>query len=269
MYVFVMFKIKDCHKNIYIDGNLVVESNKPVSYVDMVSYSEDKKGLYEYIDLKKNYNEKGESIFYIDNDFVWEDNAIYHAKKEISFNNINVHVRNPYNCIYSYKNNLAQVYDIFELHVDGLKRRTLNRMLYLTIMSIYELFMADLAVTCYLRFDELKNYHIKNIQHLGKDLEEKDIPEKIKKKHFSKFTSKNNEWSVQKHFKEYFNIDIPVFDLLNDAFSKRDDIAHRFHQTIDNDYIIVEDKEIYELVDIINTFVYELFVKVKNSVYKY
>lgn len=42
-------------------------------------------------------------------------------KKGISFYNINVHVRNPYNCFYSYKNNLAQVYDIFELQVDGLK----------------------------------------------------------------------------------------------------------------------------------------------------
>lgn len=63
MYVFVMFKIKDCHKNIYIDGNLVVESNKPVSYVDMVPYSEDKKGLYEYIDLKKIIMKKGSPFF--------------------------------------------------------------------------------------------------------------------------------------------------------------------------------------------------------------
>ncbi len=64
-------------------------------------------------------------------------------------------------------------------------------MLYLTMMSIYELFMADLAVTCYLRFDELKKLSYKKHTTFREGFGRKKIfQKKIKKKHFSKFTSK-------------------------------------------------------------------------------
>ena len=79
-------------------------------------------------------NEDSTPICYINDDFEWDDNVIYHAKGDVTFfSEQDTYLKSPYICIYEYNNNLQDLYELFKLEVDSKKRKILNRMLYLSI----------------------------------------------------------------------------------------------------------------------------------------
>ncbi len=173
----------------------------------------------------------------------------------------------PYNCIYEYNNNLLDLYELFKLEVDSKKRKILNRMLYLSILSIYELFMADLSVTCFLRFDKIRDSFRKDTHYNNKN--DKKIIRKIREEYYNRFkVESNNDWSVENHFKNHYDIDIPPSSCLEEAFKTRNDIAHRYNlNKYHNDVVEIKDKDIEELATETNKVVYELFEKLIGKVY--
>lgn len=263
-----MFKIKDFHRNIYVGGTMVVNTVNKVSYVDIVAFVGDNINQYELIDIEIT-TEGSDSIYYVNDDFEWDDDVIYHAKGEFTFFSENTYLKSPYNCIYEYNNNLLDIYKLFKLEIDSKKRKILNRMLYLSILSIYELFMADLSITCYLRFDKIRDSFRNDTKYSNKS--DDDIIESLSGKFFSKFKDyKNpNGWSVETYFKKHYKIDIPSFSYLKEAFTKRNDIAHRYNLSKNhNEVVEIKNEEIEELVCETNKFVYELFEKLIEKVYE-
>lgn len=262
-----MFKIKDFHKNVYADGTIVIESTQKISYVDIVSLAGDNKNQYELIGIEKTSNGNEGDLYFVNNDFKWEDNAIYHAREGVTSLSNNIFIRSPYNCIYEYNNNLLDIYELFKLEVDSKKRKILNRMLYLSILSIYELFMADLSVTCFLRFDKVRDSFRNDTNYSNKS--DDVIIESIRNNKYNIFKQeKKSNGSVENQFKNYYDLDIPPSSYLKKAFYKRNDIAHLYNlNKHHNEVVEVKNEEIEELAAETNKFVYELFEKLIGKVY--
>lgn len=263
-----MFKIKDFHRNIYVGGTMVVETGKKVSYVGVESFVGDNINQYELIDLDIT-TEDSSPVCNVNDDFEWDDDVIYHVNGDFSVvSEQDTYLKSPYNCIYEYNNNLLDLYEIFKLEVDFTQRRILNRMLYLSILSIYELFMADLSITCFMRFDKIRDSFRKDTKYNNKS--DDDIIESLINKHYNRFRdNKNcNRWSVKNHFKKHYDLDIPPSSCLEEVFKTRNDIAHRYNLNKQhNEVVEIKDKDIEELASETNKFVYELFEKLIDKVY--
>lgn len=213
-------------------------------------------------------NEDSTPICYINDDFEWDDNVIYHAKGDVTFfSEQDTYLKSPYICIYEYNNNLQDLYELFKLEVDSKKRKILNRMLYLSILSIYELFMADLSVTCYLRFEKIRDSFRNDTNYSNKS--DDVIIEIIRNNKYNIFKQeKKSKWSVQNQFKNYYDLDIPPSSYLKKAFYIRNDIAHRYNlNKHHNEVVEIKDKDVEVLVAETNKFVYELFEKLIDKVY--
>lgn len=243
-----MFEIKDFHENVYIDGNVVVEEGIEVSLVDWCCHSsapgsdskDEKKILFAGKDV-----------------IIDQDNAIYHVSGEVSFYSENTKIKpNPYHCIHAYNNKLLELKKLFEMDFDFMEKRIINRMIYLNILSIYEFFIGDICATCFLRFDEIKESYLKIKRFVG------IIPEEIE--------SKMLEISHRHHLKmipSVFSIKVPDISAISKAYKTRNDIAHRYNATKERDYLIVENKEIEDLIRETNKFVYKLFDRIIKKVY--
>lgn len=253
-----MFEIKDFHKNVFVEGNILFDTDKEVSYVGLVEKTSLSKEQCDYSIKAVPVVVNGEEIACVRNDEINDDRAIYHATGWVTSNVIEIVKINPYHCINSYNNNLLELKEIFELDVDFMKRRVVNRMIYLSILSNYELFMADICITCFLRFDNVKNM----IRDLFPNKTDDEIVYFLKKRSYSDFKKLPN------FFISTFQISIPYYCFLDKAFVKRNDIAHRYNRNKHNtEHVIINNEEIEELVRETNKFVYELFESIIEKVY--
>lgn len=107
-----MFEIRNFHKNVYVDGSIILDTDKEVSYVSLVSLTDLTKDQCDEVITPDNILiENGKTIHYVDNDTVCEDNAVYHAKRGVSSCFINIKRKNnPYACVYAYYNKLSEPY---------------------------------------------------------------------------------------------------------------------------------------------------------------
>lgn len=273
-----MFEIRKFHKDVYVEGTIVLDSPKSVSYLDLVACSDSNEGQYdEVVAPDKTLTESdGKIIHYVNNDFICDENTVYYAKGGVSiyFENLGCE-NNPYRCIYSYNQNLADLNTIFLLDFENVEpikkdalltynytdsRRIINRMLYQSILSNYELFMMELLSSCYLRFPEVKQSYQAKKQFNG-------MTDEVIINIFKKY-SYNNFIGIRDHIRKYLKVDIPDFSALKEAYEKRKDIAHRYHLSLDGRMVIISNNELEELVIETNRFVYELFERVINEVYR-
>lgn len=249
-----MFEIKNFHRNIYVDGNIFFDTDKEVSYVDLVCLSDINKDECSEIITTK------EGCLYVNNDQIRDDDAVYHSKGEISSSILDLPIKNnPYCCIYAYNNNLSDLNDVFNLNVDISKRKILNRMIFTSILSNYEFFMADICVSCFLRFDNIKE----KIRDVYTSKSDNEITYSLKKRFYSDFEKTSN------FFIGVFEIELPDYEFLNKAFvDKRNHIVHRYDRYLEEkDLLIITNKDVEDLVRETNKFVYELFKRVKDKVY--
>lgn len=263
-----MFEIKDFHRNIYVGGAMVLNTVNKVSYVDIVAFVCDHINQYELIDIEIT-TEGSDSIYFVNDDFKWDDDVIYHVNRDFSVvSEQDTYLKSPYNCIYEYNNNLLDLYELFKLEVDSKNRKILNRMLYLSILSIYELFMADLSVTCFLRFDKIRDSFRIDTKYSNKS--DDVIIESIRNNKYNILKQeKKSKWSVENQFKKYYDLDIPPSSYLKKAFYIRNDIAHRYNlNKHHNEVVEIKNEKIEELVAETNKFVYELFEKLISKFYK-
>lgn len=254
-----MFEIKNFHKDVFVDGNILFNTDKEISFTNIEAYTNKTKEECDeiiYSNIVIDDNEGSRS--FINNDQICDDNAYYHVKGEVTtYGDEDVRV-NPYHCIYSYNLNLLELKEIFELDIDSMKRRVVNRMLYLSILSNYEFFMSDIFVACFLRFVNINN----NIRNRYKNEADVEIVYSLRKRYYSDFKK------IPKLFKDVFDVDLPDWSYLDDAFDRRNDIAHRYNRSLkNNDYVIVENEEVDELARESNKFVYEIFDRIKRVVY--
>lgn len=275
----IMFKIKKFHKDVYVDGFIILDTHKSVSYLDLVGFSDNDKGQYDKVVLpdKTLTESDGKIIHYINNDSICNENTVYYAKGDVSvyFKDLGCE-NNPYRCIYSYNHNIADLNTIFMLDFENVQpskkdalltynytdsHRIINRMIYQSILSNYELFMIDLLSICYLRFPKVKETYLKKVRFNG--MTDEEVINKLR------LSSYNNFCKVANLFLTLFDIRIPDSSALSEAYDKRNDIVHRYNLSMDGEIVIISNKELVNLVDETNKFVYELFEKVIDKVYSY
>lgn len=273
-----MFEIRKFHKDVYVEGTIVLDSPKSVSYLDLVACSNSNEGQYdEVVAPDKTLTESdGKIIHYVNNDFICDENTVYYAKGGVSsyFENLGCE-NNPYRCIYSYNQNLADLNTIFLLDFENVKpikknalltynytdsRRIINRMLYQSILSNYELFMMDLLSSCYLRFPEVKQSYLKRVRFNG--MSDDGVINKLRGCPY------NNFEKVENLFLTLLNVRMPNSSVLSEAYRKRNDIAHRYHVSMDGGMVLISNGELVKIVIETNRFVYELFERVINKVYR-
>ena len=276
-----MFKIRDFHKNVFVDGNILFNSDKEVSYVDIVAYSTfDRENCYKTIKTNSKSIENGKDFHFVSNELIFEDDVVYQVNEEVTSYGLERKVPNPYNCIYTYNNNLLDLKAILESNMNksevfgstdiscNLIFRTLNslssvnRMLYQAVLSNYEFFAMDILVTCFLRFTEIRNSYMKRKTCYGMTYEE--IILKLRRD----YQYNNFENEIENLFLTLLGVNLPDYSFLADAYKKRNNFAHRYFTTVYGEAIVVLDEELEELANETNKFVYELFKRIIEKVYR-
>ena len=274
-----MFEIRDFHKNVYVDGNILFDSEKKVSYTDVIAFSTIKKeDCKNLIKTDKIFQDNGQDFHSITNELINEDDVIYHAAGNVVSYGLEKKLSNPYNCIFTYNRNLFDMNVILKSSVDKNTvfgntdisavsiYRTLNslssvnRMLFQSILSNYELFAMNILITCYLRFERVKDLFLTNNQFKG--MSDKEVVLKLRTSHYNNFKN-----TVHYLFTTILDIHLPDFSYLIKAYDKRNNLAHRYFTTKYGEALVIKDCELRELVIETNKFVYELFEKVIDKVY--
>lgn len=253
-----MFELRKFHKNVFVDGNILFDTEKEIRYLDVVCHSSiNRDQCDELLIADKIVTQNGVEIHYVNNDNIFEDKAIYHATGEVSsYYKSVLNENNPFRCIYSFNTNLLDIEKVYTMNIEVEIRVIVNRMLYLTVLSVYELFMADIFITCFLRFNEIGN-NVRNIYAGKTDI---IIVEKLQKKYY-------HGKGFDKFFLDVFGIDLPEYEFLNSAFGTRNDIAHRYNETKEKELVVISDKDIEYLVRNTKDFVYKLFDSIIKKVY--
>lgn len=255
-----MFEIIDFHKNVYIDGNILFDTQEKVKYCNIEAYTGyTKEQCDRFIEAKEKIV-NGEKIICVGNDQINEDSAFYRVTGGATAYYGGIHVdNNPYHSAYSYNMNLLELNEIFELDVDSEKRKVINRMLYLTILSVYELFITEISVTCFKRFDDVATpiYSHPKI----KTTSQKKAIEKLRSmSHYEILNLISDALLI--------TIEPALLDEIKNVYKKRHDIAHRYKIAKKFDgYVIVKNEDIEELVKIVNRFVHTLFEDIVEAVY--
>ncbi|MFA5463274.1 MAG: hypothetical protein WC265_04285 [Dysgonamonadaceae bacterium] len=273
-----MFEIRDFHKNVFVDGNIFFDTDKEVSYLDLVCYSNQRKEQFEeVISADKSLENNGKTIKYVNNEQICRDDTIYHTVGEISSYGKEIVVENPYRCIYSYNYNVYGMWEILKQNkfIDDVSKeetiefnpyrnfslsKNIHRMLYLSVLSNYELFMMEILIACYLRFPEIKEKYNRRVKNQG--LTEEKVIEKLRGYQYNNFEEVDNLFST------LIGVKIPDYTKLNTAYKKRNDIAHRYHFSIDGGVVEITRKQLEDHVRNTNNFVYDLFDKVIEKVYQ-
>ena len=273
-----MFEIRDFHKNVFVDGNIIFDTDKEVSYLDLVCFSNQRKEQFtEIISADKSLNENGKIIKYVNNEQIWGDDIIYHTAGEISSYGNEIVVENPYRCIFSYNYNVYGMWEILKRNkfIDDVSKeettefnpyrnislsKNIHRMLYLSVLSNYELFMMEILIACYLRFPEIKELHNRRVKNQG--LTEEKVIEKLRGYQYNNFEEVDNLFST------LLGVKIPDHTDLKTAYEKRNDIAHRYDFSIDGGVVEITREQLEDHVRDTNNFVYELFDKVIEKVYQ-
>ena len=274
-----MFEIKNFHKNVFIDGNILFETDDIVSYTDIVCYSTFKKNdCIKSIKADMLNDKCGEEFYYISNNLICEDDVIYQVTGDVVSYGNERKLANPYNCIYTYNHNILDLKAIFESEVNKSKPlgnndisinlvfRTLyslssvNRMLFQAILSNYELFVMDILVTCFLRFDGLRESILKRKRFYG--LCDTDVVLRLRSYQYNNFRDE-----VENLFLTLLDVKLPDYSYLKDAYEIRNNFAHRYFTTQYGQAIEVKNEELIKLVQETNKFVYELFDRVIKRVY--
>ena len=101
-----MHEIKDFHKNVFMNDDIIFELYDDVSCVDLVVFSTfDKSKCFKTIVVNKQTEENGKIIHYVSNKSIREVDKIYQVKGEvISFGNGNSLITNNYSVIISSQN---------------------------------------------------------------------------------------------------------------------------------------------------------------------
>lgn len=273
-----MFEIRDFHKNVFVDGNIFFDTDKEVSYLDLVCYSNQRKEQFEeVISADKSLENNGKTIKYVNNEQICRDDTIYHTAGGVSSYGKEIVVENPYRCIYSYNYNVYGMWEILKQNkfIDDVSKeetiefnpyrnfslsKNIHRMLYLSVLSNYELFMMEILIACYLRFPEIKEKYNRRVKNQG--LAEEKVIEKLRGYQYNNFEEVDNLFST------LIGVKIPDYTKLNTAYKKRNDIAHRYHFSIDGGVVEITRKQLEDHVRNTNNFVYELFDKVIEKVYQ-
>lgn len=273
-----MFEIRDFHKNVFVDGNIIFDTDKEVSYLDLVCYSNQRKEqCTEIISADKSLENNGKIIKYVNNEQIWGDDIIYHTAGEISSYGNEIVVENPYRCIFSYNYNVYGMWEILKQNkfIDDVSKeetiefnpyrnfslsKNIHRMIYLSFLSNYELFMMELLIACYLRFPKIKEMYNRRVKNQG--LTEEKVIEKLRSYQY------NNFEEVDNLFTTLLGVKIPDYTKLNTAYKKRNDIAHRYHFSIDGGIVEITRKQLEDHVRDTNNFVYELFDNVIKKLYQ-
>lgn len=274
-----MFEIKYFHEDVFIDGSIQFDTDKEVSYTDLVAYSTIREcECKTSIKAEKPINVNGDIIYCVSNEHIFNDKAIYHATQEVASYGNEKKLPNPYNCIYTYNNNILDMKTIFETDIKknsplgytdisaNLIFRTLNslssvnRMLYQAVLSNYELFAMDILVTCYLRFDCIKDSYLKQKRFYG--MNDEAVILKLRSYQYN-----NIKEEIENLFKILLDIELPDYSYLIEAYNFRNDFAHRYYTTKFGEALVVENKTLIEHVRETNKFVYELLEKVIKKVY--
>lgn len=272
-----MFEVKKFHRDVYVNGSIIFDSQRKVSYLNLVALADKNEGQYdEVLEPDKTHTESdGKIVHYVNNDSISNENTIYYAKGGVTSYYLDLRCENnPYRCIYSYNQNIADLNTIFLLNFENVEpnkkdtlltynytdsRRIINRMLYQSILSNYELFMMDLLSTCYLRFPKVKESCQKRVRFNG--VTDEKVLTKLRGYQY------NNFEEVENLFLTLLDVRISDCSALKEAYDKRNDIAHRYHISIDGEMVIIPNSELVKLVAETNKFVYELFEKVIDKVY--
>lgn len=273
-----MFEIRDFHKNVFVDGNIIFDTDKEVSYLDLVCCSNKRSEQFtEIISADKSLNENGKIIKYINNEQICRDDTIYHTAGGVSSYGNEIVVENPYRCIYSYNYNVYGMWEILNRNkfIDDVSKeetiefnpyrnfslsKNIHRMIYLSVLSNYELFMMEILIACYLRFPEIKEKYNRRVKNQG--LTEEKVIEKLRSYQYNNFEEVDNLFST------LIGVKIPDYTKLNTAYKKRNDIAHRYHFSIDGGVVEITRKQLEDHVRNTNNFVYDLFDKVIEKVYQ-
>ena len=273
-----MFEIRDFHKNVFVDGNIFFDTDKEVSYLDLVCYSNQRKEQFEeVISADKSLKNNGKTIKYVNNEQICRDDTIYHTAGGVSSYGNEIVVENPYRCIYSYNYNVYGMWEILNRNkfIDDVSKeetiefnpyrnyslsKNIHRMLYLSVLSNYELFMMEILIACYLRFPEIKELHNRRVKNQG--LTEEKVIDKLRGYQYNNFEEVDNLFST------LIGVKIPDYTKLNTAYKKRNDIAHRYHFSIDGGVVEITRKQLEDHVRNTNNFVYDLFDKVIEKVYQ-
>ena len=273
-----MFEIRDFHKNVFVDGNIFFDTDKEVSYLDLVCYSNQRKEQFEeVISADKSLENNGKTIKYVNNEQICRDDTIYHTAGGVSSYGKEIVVENPYRCIYSYNYNVYGMSEILKQNkfIDDVSKevtiefnpyrnfslsKNIHRMLYLSVLSNYELFMMEILIACYLRFPEIKEKYNRRVKNQG--LTEEKVIEKLRGYQYNNFEEVDNLFST------LIGVKIPDYTKLNTAYKKRNDIAHRYHFSIDGGVVEITRNQLEDHVRNTNNFVYDLFDKVIEKVYQ-
>ncbi|WP_010417807.1 hypothetical protein [Anaerophaga thermohalophila] len=273
-----MFEIKKFHKDVFVDGNIIFDTDKEVSYLDLVAYSNIRKDqCIEVISADKSLEDNGTIIKYVNNDKICQDDVIYYAAGEISSYGNEIVIENPYRCIYSYNYNiygmgevLDRTKDIDDLSTEDTTEynpyrncclsKNIHRLIYLSVFSNYELFMMEILIICYSRFPKVKKMY--NSRKRFNGLTEEKVIEKLRSYPY------NNFEEVENLFSTLLGIKIPDYKYLKNAYEKRHDIAHRYNISKDGGIIDISKEQLEDHVRNTNKFVYNLFEKVIDVVYQ-
>ncbi len=274
-----MYEIKNFHKNVLIEGNILFDTDKEVSYTDLVALSTfDKMRCTKIISADNIKIENGREFRYVTNDLICEDDVIYQVTDDIVSFGSEIKTPNPYNSIYTYNNNILDIKNILESNVNktrpfgstdiscNLIFRTLNslssvnRMLYQAVLSNYELFAMDILVTCFLRFEEVRDSYLKRNRFSG--LSYKEVILKLRDYQYNNF-----EPEIENLFLTLLDVTLPDYSFLVKAYNLRNDFAHRYYTTVFGEALVVTDDSLKELISETNKFVYLLFEKIIEKVY--
>lgn len=274
-----MFAIKNYHKNVFVEGNILFDTDKEVSFTDIVTFSTfDKNNCFKHIEADKSITDNGEELLYVSNNLICEDDAIYHTRGDAVSYGYEKKVPNPYNCIYTYNNNILDIKNILESDINKTKAlgntdishnlifRTLyslssvNRMLYQAVLSNYELFAMDILVTCYLRFEKIRDSYLRHCRFYGMD--DKDVILKLRSYQYNNIYDE-----VENLFLTLLDVKLPDYSFLMNAYSFRNDFAHRYYTTKFGEALVVSNESLIELIRETNKFVYELFQRIIAKIY--
>lgn len=68
-----MFEIRDFHKNVFIDGNILFDADKEVSVLDIVAYSNAEKNQFDEVIIPdKSKIMDRDSVYFVNNDMYVE-----------------------------------------------------------------------------------------------------------------------------------------------------------------------------------------------------
>ncbi|NLZ94884.1 MAG: hypothetical protein GX921_03545 [Bacteroidales bacterium] len=271
-----MFEVKNFHRNIFVDGSVIFDSDQEVSYTDIVAFSTIKKE--ECSELIKS-NKVLQNVHCVTNEIINKDDVIYHVAKNVTSYGYERKSSNPYNCIYTYNQNILDMDKILKSEINQSKPfgntdisavsiyRTLyslssiNRMVFQSILSNYELFAMDILVTSYLRFERVRERFKKHKWFV--DLSHEEIVYKLRSSYYNRFDK-----VVKVLFYDILEVSLPDYTYLNKAYKERHNLAHRYYTTKYGEGVVIEDDTLKNLVFETNKFVYELFEKVLQRVYQ-